>query len=266
MILFPPAKINLGLNVLGKRPDGYHEIDTCMYPIQWTDVLELIPQDTFDFVQTGLIVDGPMEDNLCVKAFRQMQAHFNVPNVYMHLQKNIPMGAGLGGGSSDAAYVLKGINELFDLGVGNEKLMELAAELGSDCPFFIEAKPQLGQGRGELLREVDVNLKGYFIKVIHPGIHVGTKEAYQGVRFPEDQVSLSSLLRQPISSWRHTLQNSFEATVMPKHKGIEDLKLQMYSEGAVFAAMSGSGSSVFGIYENRPIVSNSASAWIGELE
>lgn len=265
MILFPPAKINLGLNILGKRPDGYHEIETCMYPIHWTDVLELLPDDKFKFIQTGFTVDCSQEDNLCVKAFRLMQKHFAVPNVLMHLRKNIPMGAGLGGGSSDAAFVLRGLNDLFSLGATNDELKSMASELGSDCPFFIEDKVQLAQGRGEIMNEIELDLSEYFLKVVHPDIHVGTKEAYANVRFPESTVSLTGLLRQPIATWKHTIENSFEATVISKHSRIGTLKSEMYAEGAIYAAMSGSGSSVFGIFNEMPNESEKDTCWIGAL-
>ncbi len=265
MILFPPAKINLGLNVFGKRSDGYHEIETCMYPIQWTDVLEVLPRDQFEFVQTGIPVDCSPENNLCVKAFRLMQKHFSVPNVFIHLRKNIPMGAGLGGGSSDAAYVLRGINELFSLEVGKEELNILAAELGSDCPFFINDKAQIATGRGEVMMDIKLDLSDFFVKVVHPSLHVGTKEAYEGVRFSEQEIRLSGLLRQPIESWKHTLENSFESSVLTKNTLIADLKDKMYADGAIFAAMSGSGSSVFGIFSELPNQLKNETSWVGVL-
>jgi len=266
MILFPPAKINLGLNILGKRPDGFHEIETCMYPINWTDVLELIPEDDFDFEQSGIIVDCAIEDNLCVKAFRLMQKIYSAPNVFMHLRKNIPMGAGLGGGSADAAYVLKGLNELFSLNLTSEKMKELASELGSDCPFFIDSVAQMAKGRGEHLSPLEIELGAFYIKIVYPGIHVSTKDAYAGVRFSELQIPLEGLIRQPIESWKHTLENSFESTVFTVNPGLEELKTKLYEEGAIYASMSGSGSSLYGIFTEQPIKSNnSMSEWIGRL-
>jgi 4-diphosphocytidyl-2-C-methyl-D-erythritol kinase len=252
MILFPPAKINLGLKVLGKRPDGFHEIETCMYSIDWTDVLELIEQIDFQFVQSGITVDCDQEDNLCVKAFRLMQEAFNVPNVHMHLRKNIPMGAGLGGGSADAAYVIRGINELFKLDLGNPKMIQLAAQLGSDCAFFIEDQPQIANGRGEVLSAIDLDLTLHHIKLVNPGIHVGTKEAYAGVKFSGELIPLRGLLRQPIEMWKHTLENDFESSVIETHPIIGEIKDQLYSEGAIYASMTGSGSTIFGIYAEKP--------------
>ena len=265
MILFPPAKINLGLNVLGKRPDGYHEIETCMYPVQWFDLLELLQRDEFEFVQTGIVVDCPPDSNLCVRAFRMIQDRYSIPNVYMHLRKNIPMGAGLGGGSSDAAYVLIGLNELFSLDISKNDLRQMAGELGSDCPFFINSTPQIATGRGEFMENFELDLSDYFIKVVHPGIHIGTKEAYSGVRFIENRIALAGLLRQPIESWKHTLMNSFEYSIMTSNPKISDLKEQMYSEGAIYASMSGSGSSVYGIFKEEPTITITDTCWVAKL-
>ena len=252
MILFPPAKINLGLKVLGKRTDGFHEIETCMYAVNWTDVLELIEQSNFSFEQSGIAVECDVEDNLCVKAFRLMQQSFNVGNVYMHLRKNIPMGAGLGGGSADAAYVIRGINELFNLNLGNEKMKEIASRLGSDCPFFIENEPQIANGRGDILSEIDIELSNYYVKLVNPGIHVGTKDAYAGVKFSGEIIALRGLLRQPIEIWKHTLENDFEASIILSNPVIGEIKNQLYEEGAIYASMSGSGSTVYGIYREKP--------------
>jgi 4-diphosphocytidyl-2-C-methyl-D-erythritol kinase len=229
-----------------------------MYPIDWTDVLELIEQADFQFVQSGITVDCDQEDNLCVKAFRLMQTEFNVPNVYMHLRKNIPMGAGLGGGSADAAYVIRGIKELFKLELGNAQMTELAARLGSDCAFFIENQPQIANGRGEVLSAIDLDLTSYHVKLVNPGIHVGTKEAYAGVKFSGELIPLRGLLRQPIEIWKHTLENDFESSVIDRHPIIGDIKDQLYAEGAIYASMTGSGSTIFGIYAEKPRKSFSA--------
>ena len=174
MILFPPAKINLGLKVLGKRPDGYHSIETCMIAVPFTDILEILPAERFQFVQTGLKVDGDVNDNLCSKAFHLLQEKYDLKGAYIHLRKNIPMGAGLGGGSADGTFVLRGLNDLFSLGLTNEELRNFAAQLGSDCPFFVEDVPQIAKGRGEELESAEVDLSGYYVKLINPGIHVGT--------------------------------------------------------------------------------------------
>lgn len=252
MILFPPAKINLGLKVLKKRSDGYHEIETCMLAIPMTDVLELVSSDTFAFEQTGLTVDGDPESNLCVRAFRMFQERYKIPNAYIHLRKEIPMGAGLGGGSADASYVLRGLNTLFNVGLTDDELREMAAELGSDCPFFISDSAQIGRSRGEVLSDFTIDLSGYFLKIINPAIHVGTKEAYAGVVFSEDDKQLEEILSQPIETWKDALKNNFETHIFEHHSVIGELKDQLYSEGAVYASMSGSGSTVFGIFSSKP--------------
>jgi 4-diphosphocytidyl-2-C-methyl-D-erythritol kinase len=255
MIIFPPAKVNLGLNVLFKREDGYHELDTCMIPIPFTDVLEILPSESFEFKQTGLTIDGDPEKNLCVKAYRLMQEKFGCPPAYIHLRKIIPMGAGLGGGSADASYVLKGLRDLFGLPCSDPMLEELAAELGSDCPFFIANRAQIAKGRGEVLSSCALDLKGFYIKLINPGIHVGTAEAYEGIEFSPENREVREVVEGPISSWKDLLKNDFEKTVFKKHSVLQDIKDQLYAEGAVYAAMSGSGSTMYGIFDNRPEIS-----------
>jgi 4-diphosphocytidyl-2-C-methyl-D-erythritol kinase len=252
MILFPPAKINLGLNVLFKREDGYHELDTCMVPIPFTDVLELLPAEEFSFHQSGLFIPGNSEDNLCIKAYRSMVENFSISPVYIHLRKEIPMGAGLGGGSADAAYVLKGIKELFNVDCSTAKLEELAAQLGSDCPFFIKNQAQIAKGRGELLSSCNLDLKGYYIKIVNPGIHIGTKEAYAGIVFGKNERTIQEIVEGPIENWRMQLKNDFETTAFALHPELIKIKEKLYAEGAVYAAMSGSGSTMFGIYKVEP--------------
>lgn len=255
MILFPPAKVNLGLNVLFKRDDGYHELDTCMVPVPFTDVLEIVPTDEFSFKQTGLVIDGDPEKNLCVKAFRIMEEQFNCPPAFIHLRKIIPMGAGLGGGSADAAYVLKGLRDQFGLPCSDPKLEELAAQLGSDCPFFIAYKAQIAKGRGEILSSCELDLKGYYIKLINPGIHVGTAEAYTGIEFSAENNSIREIVEGPVTEWKEKLKNDFEKSVFKNHPVLIGIKDQLYSEGAIYASMSGSGSTIFGIYQDEPALS-----------
>ena len=193
MILFPPAKVNLGLNVLYKRDDGFHEIKSCMAEIPLHDILEILPSDHFSFQQTGLTIDGDQESNLCVKAFRLMQDRYRIGNVYMHIRKMIPMGAGLGGGSADATYVLLGLNQLFELDLDDATLESLAAELGSDCAFFVKGGVQMSEGRGEVLRPLDSNLDGLYMKLIYPSLHIGTGEAYSNVHFDTDDSGYEKL-------------------------------------------------------------------------
>jgi 4-diphosphocytidyl-2-C-methyl-D-erythritol kinase len=265
MILFPPAKINLGLRVLYKRPDNYHEIDSCMVPIPFYDVLEILPAEQFSFVQTGLIVDGDPESNLCVRAFRMMETRFAVPNVYLHLRKVIPMGAGLGGGSADAAYVLRGLRDLFLPELEDVVLEEMAAQLGSDCALFVGDSPRLASGRGEVLRSASLNLEGYFIKLINPGIHIGTAEAYSGIVFPTHPETIESVLSRPIDSWKEKLYNDFETSVFPAHPVLKAIKNKLYDEGAIYASMSGSGSTMYGIYSGEPALSFSAENYLEKI-
>ncbi len=256
MIIFPQAKINLGLHVLFKRPDGYHEVETCMHSIPLFDILEILPADEFSFHQSGLVVDSEPNSNLCVKAYQLMKQQYDCPPVYMHLRKQIPMGAGLGGGSSDAAHVINGLNELFQLTISVEERENIAAQLGSDCPFFIEGTPKIATGRGEILNDVTVDLSGYNLKLIYPAIHVGTAEAYAGVAFYEGEKRISQILKQNIKNWQVELTNSFENSIFQKHPLMLEIKENLLQEGAVYAAMSGSGSTIFGIYEELPILSD----------
>jgi len=252
MILFPPAKINLGLNILGKREDGYHDIESCMYAIPLRDVLEILPSEEVRFLQTGMPVNGDEADNLVMKAFQLLQSRYAIPNVYIHLQKNIPMGAGLGGGSADATYTLLGLNELFKLNLSIEVLQSLATELGSDCPFFVVNQPQLVKGRGEVLSPINLDLEGYYLKIINPGIHIGTAEAYSNVEYAEVAGSLETILLKSPEYWKNNLINGFEKSVFKKYPQIRELKEQLYAEGALYASMTGSGSTVFGIFKNFP--------------
>jgi 4-diphosphocytidyl-2-C-methyl-D-erythritol kinase len=261
MILFPPAKVNLGLNVLSKRSDGFHEIETCMLEVPLCDVLEIKHSKAFVFKTTGLEINGNDEDNLCVRAFRLLEIEHNLTPVYIHLRKIIPMGAGLGGGSSDATYVLLGLNELFDLKLSDEQLEKYASQLGSDCPFFVQGKIQIAKGRGELLENFNLDLSGKFIKLVNPEIHIGTTEAYSNVRIGEGN-SIEKCLKNSIHNWKGNLTSSFEEHAFEMHSELATIKESMYNEGAVYAAMSGSGSTMFGIYEERPELSGYALEWV----
>ena len=258
MILFPPAKINLGLNVLRKREDGYHEIETVMMPIPLTDVLEILTAKEFSFRQSGLEIEGAASDNLVVRAYEVLKEAYKLPPVYIHLLKNIPMGAGLGGGSADATYTLIGLNQLFELGLSSEQLRTYAAELGSDCPFFVDDQPQIARGRGEILSPIHVDLKGYYIKLIHPGLHIATKEAYAHVTMNENQLSVEEIIQRPITNWKNELTNAFEISAFQLYPEIEQIKEDLYAEGATYASMTGSGSAVYGIFKEEPKSSNSS--------
>lgn len=253
MISFPNAKINLGLHITAKRKDGYHDIETCMIPIPLTDALEMIVDSKkTNFSSTGLEIPGDSKDNLILKAYQLLKKDFpNLPNVNIHLHKNIPMGAGLGGGSADAAFALNLMNNLFDLILDDFFLEEYAAALGSDCAFFIENTPKIATGRGEILEPIALDLKGTHLVLINPGIHIGTKEAYAGVTPAEPKVRLKEILADK-SRWKNELVNDFEASIFPNHPKIAEIKEKLYEHGAYYAAMSGSGSSVFGLFEEKP--------------
>jgi len=252
MILFPNAKINLGLHVLSKRKDGYHEIETCMVPIPLFDALEIILDKKTTFTSTGLEIPGNEKDNLILKALKAIRKDFNeLPHVNIHLHKNIPMGAGLGGGSADAAFALKLYNNLFDLFLEDWFLEDYAAQLGSDCPFFIENTPKIATGRGEILEEVKVDLKGKWILLVNPQLHIGTKEAYAGLMPKLPEHSIKDILPNR-SLWKEHLVNDFEQSIFKIYPQIGELKAKLYDRGAFYAAMSGSGSTVFGLFDEEP--------------
>ena len=255
MILYPPAKINLGLNILRKREDGYHDIDSCMVEIPFTDILEVTISDSFEFLQTGIEISGG-GTNLCEKAYQLLQNECEIGPVRIHLRKQIPVGAGLGGGSADATYTLLALNRLFDLQLSHQKLKELATELGSDCPFFVEGLPQIAQGKGEILAPVKLDFSDLYLVLLNPGIHVGTKEAYDGVLVGEKTVTIEEILQKPIEQWKDLLKNDFETSVFQRHPEIQTLKESLYHSGAIYAAMSGSGSSVFGLFSNEVAATN----------
>ncbi|MEP1033682.1 4-(cytidine 5'-diphospho)-2-C-methyl-D-erythritol kinase [Ekhidna sp.] len=249
MITFPNAKINLGLNIVSKREDGYHNIESCFYPIPWCDSLEVIEAASFAFHSYGLDIPGDSSANLCVKAYDLIKEDHGIPPVEIHLLKNIPMGAGLGGGSADGAFTLKMLNDLFDLNLTDLHLEDYASKLGSDCPFFIKNHPAIAEGRGEKLTPIELNLSDYHIALHNPGIHVSTKEAYAGVAPQANEKSIADLIQNPISQWKNSIGNDFEDSIFPNHGEIGQLKQDMYDTGATYASMTGSGSTVFGIFE-----------------
>ncbi|MEQ8905943.1 4-(cytidine 5'-diphospho)-2-C-methyl-D-erythritol kinase [Ekhidna sp.] len=251
MITFPNAKINLGLNIVSKREDGYHNIESCFYPIPWHDCLEVIEAASFAFHSYGLDIPGDSSSNLCVKAYELIKADFDIPPVEIHLLKNIPMGAGLGGGSSDGAFTLKMLNDTFELGLSDLQLETYALLLGSDCPFFIKNQSSIAKGRGEDLEPIDLNLSGYYLAIHNPAIHISTKEAYAGVIPKQPEISVSELIKTPVGQWRDSLKNDFEASIFPNHPEIAQLKKEIYEGGAIYASMTGSGSTVFGVFEGK---------------
>lgn len=257
MLLFPHAKINLGLQVLGKRPDGYHNIRSVLFPIPLHDALEAVidpalPDDKVKFTRTGLPVPGKPEDDLCAKAVEAIRKERELPGLQLHLHKVIPMGAGLGGGSSDGTHTLLLLNRLLELGLSPAELHPLAASLGSDCPFFLNDTPQLAEGRGEVLTTIAVDLRGHWLVLVAPGIHVPTAEAYRNMRLREGYEDLRQVIGLPVHEWQGRLVNDMEEYVFAKHPEIGAIKEKLLAQGAVYAAMSGSGSSVFGVFPGRP--------------
>ena len=249
MIAFPNAKLNLGLNVLRRRDDGYHDISTVFVPYKGlSDVLEVVFADEPAMFQYGLECGCEPEKNLCFKAWKLMAERYGVGPVGIHLYKNIPTGSGLGGGSADAAFTLRLINDLFGLGLSDECLAADAATLGSDCAFFIYNRPMAASGRGEILHDCSVSLEGHRVEVVVPPVHVSTAEAYSAVTPAVPEMSAEEIVRRPVEEWRGLLVNDFEASVLPAHPEIAAAKQAFYDRGAVYASMSGSGSSVFGIF------------------
>ncbi|MGV3766075.1 MAG: 4-(cytidine 5'-diphospho)-2-C-methyl-D-erythritol kinase [Chitinophagaceae bacterium] len=256
MIVFPNGKINLGLHITGKRPDGYHNLETVFFPVPIKDALEILPlkNGTEDvFTLTGLPVEGDASGNLCLKAIRLMRMHHpSIPLLQMHLHKVIPMGAGLGGGSADGAFTLSLLNKLFKTGLTAGQLKAYALQLGSDCPFFIDNTPSYATGRGEILQHVPLDLSAYTLVLVNPGIHVSTAMAFAGITPAPAPLSLQEIIEKPVAAWKDLLHNDFERSVFEKFPEIAGVKEQMYHSGAVYAAMSGTGSTVFGLFESTP--------------
>jgi 4-diphosphocytidyl-2-C-methyl-D-erythritol kinase len=255
MIVFPNGKINLGLHILQKRSDGYHNLETIFYPIPLCDSLEIIDNTRgirtpmFPFSSSGLEVAGNAYSNICVKAYKLLKKDFpNLASVKIHLHKIIPTGAGLGGGSSDAAFTLKAINDVMNLGISTEQLINYAAELGSDCAFFIINKPSFAKGRGEILEEIQLDLADYKIIVVNPGIHVDSGRAFLDMKPEHSEKSLKEIITGSIERWKDELKNDFEKTIFQQYKPIAEIKDKLYSMGAIYSSMSGSGSTVFGIF------------------
>ncbi len=249
MIEFSPCKINLGLSILEKRADGFHALETVFYPLALHDIVEVVPEKSFKFFHTGISIPGDTSNNLCVKAYQLLKANFpQISDIQMHLHKNIPMGAGLGGGSGDGTTVLKILNTLFNLNLSKEQLLNYAASLGSDCPFFIFNEACHASGRGEILEPIAIDLSNYTIALIHPGIHIATSWAFQQLSPCVKEKSIATIIKQPIETWKSELINDFEAPVFKAHPSLETFKNNLYGQGAIYASMSGSGSSIFGIF------------------
>lgn len=256
MIVYPNAKINIGLNVVERRSDNYHNIETIFYPIGLSDVLSVEKSETctdYSISFDGIPIQGDAENNLILKAYRLLQQKFTIPPVDIFLSKQIPFGAGLGGGSSDGAFMLKVLNEKFDLDLSVAELEKLASQLGADCPFFIQNKPVFATGIGNQFSPVEFSLMGYWLLLVKPDVFVSTAEAYSGLIPEKTEFSLPELIKNPIENWRNTIKNDFEKTIFKKHPFVGEIKEKIYQLGAVYAAMSGSGSSVYGIFSEKPL-------------
>ena len=251
MLSFPNAKINLGLRITGRLPNGYHRIESCLFPIPWHDALEFVLGKKTSFESSGLPVEGKPEQNLVLKAYQLLKKEHPIAELSIHLHKAIPMGAGLGGGSADAAFMLKMLNEYFRLSLDNSLMEGYAAKLGSDCPFFVQNTPALAKGTGTELQTLDLDLSGLHLVILNPGIHISTREAYGGVApKPSDQDLEALLLSKDFEKWRKVLVNDFEKSIFERYPLVSGLKKQLYKMGAVYAAMSGSGSALFGLFES----------------
>lgn len=253
MIVFPNCKINLGLHIARKREDGYHDIDTVFYPVHLEDALECIhapsAEEPVAFTASGLTVAGHASDNLCVKAWHLLKKDFaDLPPVHMHLHKTIPMGAGLGGGSADGAFALKLLSQVFHLNLSTEQLETYALQLGSDCPFFIRNLPCHATGRGEHMQPVQTDLSAYTIVIVHPGIHISTAQAFAGITPHIPQKPLAEIIALPVTEWKEHLVNDFEKSIANDWPAIAGIKQQLYTAGAVYASMSGSGSAVYALF------------------
>ena len=257
VVTFPNCKINIGLNIVGKREDGFHNLETVFYPLPLYDCLEIITlanNNTEPAITTsGLSVDGAVADNICIKAWHLLKKDFlQLPAVDAYLHKAIPLGAGLGGGSADGAFMLKLLNEKYNLQLSQQQLIEYALQLGSDCPFFIINQPAFGTGRGELLQPLNLDLSAYYFVIINPAIHVNTGWAFKQLQIQIPPHSLIKAIQQPVDTWKNTVVNDFERAVTAQYPVIAQIKAILYMQGAVYASMTGSGSTVFGLFAEKP--------------
>jgi len=270
MIVFPNAKINIGLNVVARRPDGFRNLESCFYPLQWQDALEVVPSGEKQFTLSGIPVPGAAETNLCELAYDLLRTDFNIPPVTMHLHKNIPIGAGMGGGSADAAFALRLFNDLFKLNLSLEILENYARRLGSDCAFFIRNKPVFARERGDVFEAIDLDLSGYYCLIVYPDIHITTAEAFGLVKTEAPEYNLKDSLTEDITTWKDKVKNSFEVALFPKYSVLVELKDFLYNQGAIYAAMTGSGSAIYGLFREEVAVKEWAfpaayRVWQGQL-
>ncbi len=272
MLAFPNCKINLGLNITGKRADGFHNIETVFIPAGWQDILEIIPDEKseseIDFRTTGIRLTGSKEKNLCTKAYNLLSTIQNLPSVKMHLHKIIPVGAGLGGGSADAAYTLLILNRIFKLNLPDDELEKIASQLGSDCPFFIRSRTVYANEKGDQFEPVKLKLKNVFCVIIKPRIHINTSMAYSWITPSKPKHSLKDLIQLPLSDWKDAIKNDFEEPVFERYPTIRNIKNRLYKLGAAYASLSGSGSAVYGLFTEEKHLDTyfrSSAMWAGKL-
>ena len=251
MVTFPNAKINIGLSITEKRPDGFHNLESCFYPVDWCDVLEILPAKKLSFRSTGIPIPGNSETNLCLKAYHLIKQDFNISPVMIHLHKIVPIGAGLGGGSADCAFTIKTLNDIFELHLTIEQMENYARKLGSDCAFFIQNRPKYCVGKGDEFSEITLDLSSKSIVLVNPNIHISTAEAYSGIKPMKSEINLREILQNPVNQWINVVKNDFENHLLSKYPTISIIKEQLYSQGAAYASMTGSGSTVFGIFDNE---------------
>ncbi len=273
MISFPNAKINIGLNIVRKRDDGFHDIETVFYPVKICDILEILENPLGSrmplFHNTGLLIDVSLDRNLCVKAYHLLQKDYKLPEISIHLHKIIPFGAGLGGGSSDAVFTIKLLNKLFSLELTNDKIRNYAIMLGSDCSFFIESIPVFASGRGEVIQSVDLNLTGLYILIVKPPFGISTIEAYSELIPEIPYYNLIESIKLPLEKWTDIITNDFEKKLFVKYPELSRIKEKLYKAGALYASLSGSGSALYGIFKNEPDIADlfpGNFVWSGVLE
>lgn len=272
MLSFPNCKINIGLHVTEKRADGFHNIETILVPADWQDILEIVPDekttDDIDFKCTGIRLFGTKEKNLCLRAYNFLAQHYKLPSIKMHLHKIIPIGAGLGGGSADAAHTILILNKIFKLNISEKDHENFSNQLGSDCAFFIRNKPVFASGKGDIFEPVKLKMKNIFCVIVKSRIHISTTEAYSRIKPRKRNTSLRELIQQPISDWKNSIENDFEKIVFEKNPAIKNIKSRLYKLGAVYASMSGSGSAVYGLFTEEKHLNTyfrSSTVWSGTL-
>jgi 4-diphosphocytidyl-2-C-methyl-D-erythritol kinase len=251
VVSFPNAKINLGLNIIEKRKDGYHDIESCFYPIAWEDALEIIEAPKTQFKSTGIAIPGEANTNLCLKAYNLLKADFELPNFAFHLHKAIPIGAGLGGGSADGAFTLKLVNQYCNLNLTDKQLESYARQLGADCAFFIENKPKYCFAKGDEFEQIKIDISGKYIVLVNPNIHISTAEAYSGVVPKQAHKNIREIINQPINTWKGNLYNDFETSLFPKYGLLPKIKTELYQLGANYASMTGSGATIYGLFDKE---------------